>query len=98
MRFCGDIEMIDYCASAYYCLGFPIGLWLAFKHHMGLFGLWWGLTIAMVWVVILGTYLCRSTDWQKEVEKTMARLAVDKAYQQAQRDEEHAHENGCDRP
>lgn len=90
--------MIDQCASAYYCLGFPIGLWLAFKQDLGLFGLWWGLVAALIWVVILGTYLCRSTDWQKEVERAMARLAVDKVHQPAQRDEERAHENGRDRP
>jgi len=71
--------------SAYYCLGFPIGLWLTFKHGWGLFGLWWGLTIAMTWVVILGTYLCQTTDWKKEVAKVMARLEADKGYQQCQR-------------
>lgn len=52
----------------------------------------------MVWVCILGIYLCQSTDWQKEVEKVMARLAVDKAYQQGLGDEERVHENGCDHP
>ncbi|KAH0831104.1 MATE efflux family protein [Lanmaoa asiatica] len=77
--------------SAYYCLGFPIGLWLTFKQHWGLFGLWWGLTIAMTWVVLLGTCLCVTADWQKEVEKVMVRLAVDKAYQRERRDEEYVH-------
>lgn len=47
----------------------------------------------MVWVSILGSYLCLSTDWQKEVEKVMARLAVDKAYQQQRMHEEYAPAN-----
>lgn len=71
---------------------------MTFKQHWGLFGLWWGLTVAMVWVVILGTYLCQMTDWEKEVEKVMARLAVDKAYQERLRDEECVRENGGDHP
>lgn len=38
------------------------------------------------------------TDWEKEVEKVMARLAVDKAYQERLRDEECVRENGGDHP
>lgn len=52
----------------------------------------------MIWVTMLGTYLCMSTDWQKEVEKVMARLAVDKAYEQRRRDEEYTHADGYNRP
>jgi MATE family multidrug resistance protein len=73
----------------FYCLGIPIGLWLAFKQDLGLFGLWWGLTIGMAWVVALGSYFCMSTDWQKEVERVRARLAVDKEYEEGLRDEEY---------
>ena len=44
----------------------------------------------MAWAVILGSYFCVSTDWEKEVERVMARLAVDKGYQERLRDEEYA--------
>ncbi|KAF9224731.1 MATE efflux family protein [Gyrodon lividus] len=77
--------------SAYCCLGFPIGLWLAFTQDLRLFGLWWGLNIAILWQSSIGSYLCVTTDWQREVDKVMARLAVDKAYQHQWVDEEHAH-------
>ena len=38
----------------------------------------------MAWAVILGSYFCMSTDWQKEVERAQARLAVDNGYQGAE--------------
>ncbi|KAG9313747.1 MATE efflux family protein [Chiua virens] len=68
--------------SAYYFIGCPIGFWLTFKEHWGLFGLWWSINIAMVWAVSIGMYFCVTTDWQEEVEKGIARLAVDNGYQQ----------------
>ncbi|KIK96911.1 hypothetical protein PAXRUDRAFT_768490 [Paxillus rubicundulus Ve08.2h10] len=77
--------------SAYYCLGFPIGLWLAFEQDLRLYGLWWGLNIAILWQASISSYLCITTDWQKEVDKVIARLAVDKACQHQWADEEHAH-------
>ncbi|KAI9569367.1 mate-domain-containing protein [Boletus coccyginus] len=76
--------------SGLYCLGVPTSLWLAFKLHWGLSGLWWGLTVGMAWTVGLGAYFCISTDWQKEVERAVERLAIDKGYQPGRRDEEHA--------
>lgn len=66
--------------SAYYFLGCPLGLWLSFQHDFGLYGLWWGLNFALACAALLGVYLCLSTDWQKEVEKVMARLELDKAH------------------
>ncbi|KAF8553601.1 mate-domain-containing protein, partial [Imleria badia] len=82
--------------SGLYGIGVPISLWLAFQQQWGLFGLWWGLAIGMAWTVILGAYFCLKTDWQEEVERAMARLAVDKGYQQGGRDEEYAHVIGHD--
>ncbi|KIO11262.1 hypothetical protein M404DRAFT_127956 [Pisolithus tinctorius Marx 270] len=66
--------------SAYYVIGLPIGLWLTFKRDLGLFGLWWGLNLAMAYATSIGLYLCFTTDWDKEVERVVARLAVDKGY------------------
>ncbi|KAI6112391.1 MATE efflux family protein [Pisolithus thermaeus] len=75
--------------DAYYVIGLPIGLWLTFKRDFGLFGLWWGLNIAMAYGSSIGLYLCLTTDWDKEVEKVVERLAVDKGYKLA--DEERVH-------
>ncbi|KAG6380107.1 MATE efflux family protein [Boletus reticuloceps] len=82
--------------SAFYCIGTPVSLWLTFKQNWGLSGLWWGLTIGMAWAVILGSYFCMLTDWENEVERVMARLAVDKGYEQERRDEEYVYAGGCD--
>ncbi|KIN92668.1 hypothetical protein M404DRAFT_1009438, partial [Pisolithus tinctorius Marx 270] len=75
--------------SAYYVIGLPIGLWMTFKRDLGLFGLWWGLNLAMAYATSIGLYLCFTTDWDKEVERVVARLAVDKGYNPM--DEERAH-------
>ncbi|KAG2134116.1 MATE efflux family protein [Suillus clintonianus] len=64
--------------SAYYIIGIPFGLWLAFKQDLQLAGLWCGLTAALVYASTLGIWLCLRTDWKREVEKVVERLAVDK--------------------
>ncbi|KAG6333588.1 hypothetical protein ID866_5504 [Astraeus odoratus] len=75
--------------SAFVIIGFPIGLWLTFEGDFQLFGLWCGLNLAMAWASSVGFYVCVTTDWNKEVENVMARLAVDKGYKPV--DEECAH-------
>ena len=75
--------------SAYYVIGFPIGFWLTFKWDMQLIGLWLGLNLAMAFSASIGLYISLTTDWNREVEKVMARLAADKAYRP--QDEEHRH-------
>ncbi|KAJ2918977.1 hypothetical protein MD484_g1459, partial [Candolleomyces efflorescens] len=60
--------------SAYYLIGIPIGIYLAFTWKMGLHGLWIGLTISLVYCSLIGTYLCLKTDWNHEAEKVRLRL------------------------
>ncbi|KAH7921551.1 MATE efflux family protein [Leucogyrophana mollusca] len=64
--------------SAYYVLGIPFGIWLAFKKDMQLAGLWIGLTLALIYSSAWGIYLCLKTDWKREVSKVMDRLASDR--------------------
>ena len=63
-----------YFYSAYYLIGIPIGVYLAFSWKMGLHGLWIGLTISLIYCSCAGTYLCLNTDWDHEAEKVRLRL------------------------
>jgi len=64
--------------SAYYVIGIPFGIWLAFKENMGLHGLWLGLTVSLIYCAVVGTILCLRADWDRQVQKALGRLAVDK--------------------
>ncbi|KAJ3759774.1 multidrug/Oligosaccharidyl-lipid/Polysaccharide flippase [Lentinula raphanica] len=63
--------------SAYYVFGIPFGVYLAFSSstHMGLSGLWVGLTVALVYCASFGVIMSVWTpDWDKEVEKVEKRV------------------------
>ena len=64
--------------TAYYFVGIPIGLILTFtKINLGLEGLWWGLTIALLYGSV-GIYaLIARTDWDWEVKKVQIRMTLD---------------------
>ena len=64
--------------SAYYIIGIPFGVFLTFKHDMGLQGLWVGITVALVYGAAVSLWLCLRSDWEKEVKKVKERLEVDK--------------------
>ncbi|KAF7323676.1 RNA helicase [Mycena kentingensis (nom. inval.)] len=76
--------------SAYYILGIPLGTALAFNYHMGLQGLWLGLTMSLVYCAVIGTILCLRTDWEREVSKVVQRVEDEAAAgrKAAARDEE----------
>ncbi len=46
---------------------------------MGLHGLWYGLTVSLVYGSTVGVWLGLKTDWNWEVEKVRKRLEEDKA-------------------
>ncbi|WFC99370.1 hypothetical protein MYAM1_002114 [Malassezia yamatoensis] len=51
--------------TAYYIVGIPTSLFLAFGPlHMGLAGLWWGLTLALVYGAGSALWFVHRTDWQ----------------------------------
>lgn len=64
--------------SAYYVIGIPFGMLLAFKYNMGLHGLWYGLTVSLVYCAVAGTWLALTTDWQHQVDKVQKRLAKER--------------------
>ncbi|KAI9444208.1 MATE efflux family protein [Lactarius indigo] len=59
--------------------GIPIGVWLAFRRNMGLHGLWYGLTLSLVYGSAGGVWIGLKTDWVREVQKVQRRLEADKA-------------------
>ncbi|RDX46702.1 MATE efflux family protein [Polyporus arcularius HHB13444] len=63
--------------SAYYVIGIPFGIWLAFWRGMHLHGLWIGLTVSLVFSAAIGIWISLSTNWDHEVEKVRRRLAAD---------------------
>ncbi|PWN53420.1 MATE efflux family protein, partial [Violaceomyces palustris] len=64
--------------TAYYVVGIPIGLALSFsKLHWGLSGLWWGLTIALLYGAFGTTWFITRTDWDWEVRKVRIRMGLE---------------------
>ncbi|KAJ9477884.1 Ethionine resistance-conferring protein 1 [Pseudozyma hubeiensis] len=63
---------------SYYVIGIPVGLVLTFTSiNLGLAGLWWGLTIALLFGSAGMFWLISITDWEWEVKKVQLRMAVD---------------------
>jgi len=54
--------------------GIPFGVWLAFRHNMGLHGLWYGLTLSLVYGSVVGVSMALQADWNRESEKVQRRL------------------------
>ncbi|KAF8331803.1 MATE efflux family protein [Amanita rubescens] len=65
--------------SAFYVIGIPFGFWLAFRWHIGLQGLWLGLTASIICCAVVGTYMSIRTNWDREVQKAAERLGKDEA-------------------
>ncbi|THH09581.1 hypothetical protein EW145_g1918 [Phellinidium pouzarii] len=74
--------------SAYYVLGLPLGLWLAFAREWRLAGLWTGLSVALIYAAIVSVWICLRTDWQQQVHKVQARVEKDRV------DDMHARSGG----
>ncbi|KII84673.1 hypothetical protein PLICRDRAFT_357130 [Plicaturopsis crispa FD-325 SS-3] len=74
--------------SAYYVIGIPFGVWLAFKRGMELHGLWVGLTVSLVYCAAWGVGMCLRTDWVREVAKVQERIDAE-AKRSAKADAEH---------
>lgn len=51
-----------------------MGIYLAFKQDLKLWGLWIGLTIALVSTSVIGGLIILRADWDHEVKKVRDRL------------------------
>ncbi|KAB5592883.1 MATE efflux family protein [Ceratobasidium theobromae] len=63
--------------TAYYVIGIPLGVYLAFWWDMKLQGLWIGLASALFYSAVVSAYVVLRTDWAKEVLRVRARLEED---------------------
>ncbi|XP_048134187.1 protein DETOXIFICATION 16-like isoform X2 [Rhodamnia argentea] len=60
--------------GAYYLLGIPVAIFLAFVCHIGGKGLWTGIIVALVAQASLLAVLTGCTDWEKEAKKATDRV------------------------
>ncbi|XP_024025616.1 protein DETOXIFICATION 16 [Morus notabilis] len=60
--------------AAYYIIGIPSAILLAFVYHIGGKGLWMGIVVALVMQVLFLAVLTNTTDWEKEVKKASERV------------------------
>ena len=67
--------------------GIPLGFWLTFSWDMGLHGIWIGLSVAIAYLAVTGTYLSLKTDWACEVKKVVERMKEEERLKR-RRDEE----------
>lgn len=58
--------------TGYYLFGLPLGLLFTFTFHMGLNGIWLGLTLGMIYCVCVEYYLIQTTDWQEMCRAALA--------------------------
>lgn len=63
--------------TAYYVIGIPLGVYLAFWWNLHLYGLWIGLSVALCYSGVVSAYVVLRTDWAKEVLRVRARLEED---------------------
>ncbi|KAG8746275.1 hypothetical protein FRC10_005524 [Ceratobasidium sp. 414] len=60
--------------TAYYVIGIPLGIYLAFWWDMRLKGLWIGLSVALFYSAVVSVWVVVRTNWAKEVLRVRARL------------------------
>jgi MATE family multidrug resistance protein len=52
--------------TAYWIIGLPLGAWLCFRKNMGAFGLWAGLSLALILIGIVLLFA-----WRRAVRRLM---------------------------
>ncbi|GMN52146.1 hypothetical protein TIFTF001_021285 [Ficus carica] len=69
--------------AAYYIMGIPTAILLAFFYHVGGKGLWTGIIVALFVQALFLAVLIMCTDWDKEVKKASERVHNTKAASEA---------------
>ncbi|XP_034044604.1 multidrug and toxin extrusion protein 1-like [Thalassophryne amazonica] len=60
----------------YYVIGFPVGVSLMFAAHMGIVGLWTGLTISVTLQAIFYIVFFCKLNWEKAAEEAVLRAGI----------------------
>ncbi|HXM96638.1 MAG TPA: MATE family efflux transporter [Candidatus Dormibacteraeota bacterium] len=75
LRGTGDTRTPMICHfTAYWVIGLPLGAWLCFRRGWGAFGLWSGLSLALVLIGIVLLFVWRRTIERMMLEHTDAKL------------------------
>jgi MATE family multidrug resistance protein len=75
LRGAGDTRTPMLCHfTAYWIIGLPLGAWLCFRKNMGAFGLWAGLSLALILIGIVLLFA-----WQRTVRRLMSASAQEPA-------------------
>ncbi|KAJ4970000.1 hypothetical protein NE237_003099 [Protea cynaroides] len=73
---CGWQTFVAYVnVGCYYIVGIPLGVLLGFKYNFGAKGIWTGMIGGTTMQTIILLWVTFRTDWNKEVEQAMKRLA-----------------------
>lgn len=89
LRGCGLQSFGAYCnLVSYYCVGIPLGLYLAFSRGHGLYGLWMGNSVANICQCLSVVTMCCRLDWQEEAHLAQVRIrkqvcALDETFPQS---------------
>ncbi|XP_060972889.1 protein DETOXIFICATION 16-like isoform X2 [Cannabis sativa] len=62
--------------AAYYLMGIPVALLLAFVFHIGGKGLWIGIIVALIMQALCLALITICTDWEKEVNQTFLKIKI----------------------
>nr|GMC78678.1 protein DETOXIFICATION 40-like [Ipomoea batatas] len=72
---CGWQSFVAYVnVGCYYIVGIPLGCLLGFKFDLGAKGIWSGMIGGTAMQTFILLWVTFRTDWNKEVEKSRARL------------------------
>jgi len=77
LRGAGDTRTAMFCHfTAYWIIGLPLGAWLCFRRGWGAFGLWAGLSLALILIGIVLLFAWRRTV-RKLARPSQTRLPID---------------------
>jgi MATE family multidrug resistance protein len=78
LRGLGDTRTPMFCHfTAYWVIGLPLGAWLCFRRDWGAFGLWSGLSLALILIGIVLLWV-----WRKRVRRLALHSAADRVLAQ----------------
>ena len=72
---CRHTELFGYSFVAYWVIGFPLGMYLAFftRPRNGLYGIWYGFITGLALLGAVLIFIIFTTNWQREVRRARVR-------------------------